>query len=104
MCSFCHLLPLTDDVIFSLPPNSSLVQVLISLGPELTSDLEAVKGLLERFGITASNPPRDGLVVEVMSTLARFAAEGNTICDIGALVRALVGCVRTLYARVFAYI
>lgn len=78
------------------------MQVLISLGPELTSDPEAVKGLLERFGITSANPPRDALVVEIMSSLARLAAEGTAICDIGALVRALSSYVSAVYAHYFA--
>lgn len=72
---------------------------MISLGPELTSDPEAVKGLLERFGITSANPPRDAQVIELMSALARLAAEGNVICDVGALVRALVSYVSALYAH-----
>jgi len=86
-------------LLLSISPHNSLVQVLISLGPELTSDPEAVKGLLERFGITSTNPPRDTQVVELMSTLASLAAEGNIICDVGALVRALVSFVSVIYAQ-----
>ena len=33
-----------------------------------------------------------------MSTLARLAAEGNAICDVGALTRALASFVSTIYA------
>ncbi|CAA7270173.1 unnamed protein product [Cyclocybe aegerita] len=74
----------------SLGPNTSLVQVLIQLGSEITSDPEIVRGLLERFGITASNPPHDTHVVEVISSIARVAAEGTPVCDVASLVRAFV--------------
>lgn len=73
----------------SLPPNTSLVQTLIQLGQDITSDPDTVRALLLRFGISESNPPRDVQVVEIMSTLARLAAEGTAMCDVGALVRAL---------------
>jgi CCR4-NOT transcription complex subunit 1 len=55
------------------------------LSPELTSGLETVKGP-EPFGITSANHPCDSRVVELMSTLARLATEGNVICDVGTLV------------------
>ncbi|KAI6043010.1 Not1-domain-containing protein [Pisolithus marmoratus] len=73
----------------SLPPGTSLVQTLIQLGPEISSDADTVRALLVRFGISDANPPRDNQVVEIMSSLARLAAEGATLCDVGALVRAL---------------
>ncbi|KAJ7197229.1 Not1-domain-containing protein [Mycena pura] len=73
----------------SLPSGASLVQVLIQLGPEITSDSEVVRALLLRFNISEANPPKDSMVVETMSTLGRLAAEGTTMCDVGALVRAL---------------
>ncbi|KAJ7286002.1 Not1-domain-containing protein [Mycena rebaudengoi] len=73
----------------SLPPGTTLVQVLIQLGPEITNDPDAIRALLLRFNISDANPPRDSFLVEVMSTLGRLAAEGTTICDVGALVRAL---------------
>ena len=77
----------------SLPLHTSLVQVLIQLGPDITSDPDAVRGLLERFGITAASPPRDTQVTEVISALARLAAEGTVICDVGSLVRAFASYV-----------
>jgi CCR4-NOT transcription complex subunit 1 len=58
----------------SLPPGASLVQTLIQLGPEITSDADTVRALL-RFGISDANPPRDVHVVEIISSLARLAAE-----------------------------
>ena len=73
----------------SLPPGASLVQTLIQLGPEITSDADTVRALLLRFGVSDANPPRDAQVVEIISSLARLAAEGTTLCDVGALVRAL---------------
>lgn len=84
----------------SIFPNTSLVHVLVSLGPELTNDADAVKSLLERFGITSAKPPRDAQVIEIISTLARLAAEGNVICDVGALVRAFAAFVSILYAHI----
>lgn len=98
-----YLLP--ENVIFShiiccsISTHNSLVQVLILLGPDLTSDPEAVRGLLERFGITSANPPLDTQVVELISILASLAAEGSTICDVGALIRALASFVSVPYMR-----
>jgi CCR4-NOT transcription complex subunit 1 len=77
------------------------VQVLIQLGPEITSDPEVVRALLMRFNISDANPPRDSLVVEIMSTLGRLAAEGTTMCDVGALVRALSSFVRFAWLDFF---
>jgi len=73
----------------SLPSGTSLVQTLIQLGPEITSDVETICALLQRFGISDTHPPRDAQLVEIMSNLARLAAEGTILCDVGALVRAL---------------
>jgi CCR4-NOT transcription complex subunit 1 len=72
------------------------VQVLIQLGPDITSDPDAVRALLMRFGISDTNPPRDAQVVEIMSTLSRLAAEGTTVCDVGSLVRALSSFVSSI--------
>lgn len=69
------------------------MQVLIQLGPDITSDSDAIRGLLERFGITAASPPRDTQVTEVISALARLATEGAVICDVGSLVRAFASYV-----------
>lgn len=80
----------------SLPPGTSLVQTLIQLGPDITSDPDTVCALLQRFGISDANPPRDAQLVEIMSNLARLAAEGTTLCDVGALVRALSSFPATL--------
>jgi CCR4-NOT transcription complex subunit 1 len=65
------------------------VQILIQLGPEITSDLDTVRSLLLRFGISDQNPPRDDQVHEIMTTLARLASEGTVMCDVPSLVRAL---------------
>lgn len=73
----------------SLPSGTSLVQIMIQLGPDITSDPELVRSLLERFGITEQNPPRDAQVIEIISTLGRLAAEGTPLCDVGALIRTL---------------
>ena len=65
------------------------MQVLIQLGPDIINDVETARALLLRFGISDTNPPRDNQVVEIMTTLARLAVEGTTMCDVGVLVRAL---------------
>jgi CCR4-NOT transcription complex subunit 1 len=65
------------------------VQLLIQLGPDITSDPDTVRSLLARFGISDTNPPRDRQVIEMISALARLAAEGNVVCDIPALIKAL---------------
>lgn len=84
---------LSRNLFISLPPTTSLVEVLVQLGAEITSDPEAVKGLLERFGITEASPPRSDQVVEIISMLSRLAAEGTAICDVGSLIRAIVSYV-----------
>jgi len=71
------------------------VQLLIQLGPDITSDPDTVRSLLTRFGISDTNPPRDGQVIEIVSALARLAAEGTVMCDIPALIKALCSFVRT---------
>ncbi|KAG6897848.1 hypothetical protein C0992_010336 [Termitomyces sp. T32_za158] len=72
----------------SLLPNTSLVDLLLQLGPDITSDTDVVRSLLARYGITDANPPRDVQVVETMTVLSRQAVEGKALCDVGALVRA----------------
>lgn len=85
---------LTCIALYSLLPNTSLVDILLEFGPEITSDPDVVRSLLARYGITDANPPRDVQVVETMTILARHATEGRTICDVGSLVRALSSFVR----------
>jgi len=89
----------------SLPPTTSLVEVLIQLGPEITNDFEVIRSLLERFGITDANPPRDDQVVEIVTTLSQLAAEGTVICDVGSFIRAIdsyvsgLCCVESLHLK-----
>ncbi|KAL6309158.1 Not1-domain-containing protein [Sparassis latifolia] len=73
----------------SLPPGTTLVQALVQLGGDITSDPDVVRALLTRFGISEASPPSDAQVVEIVSSLARLASEGSVICDVGSLVRAL---------------
>jgi len=83
-------IPLTDSINNnSLPPGTTLVQVLLMLGPDVTSDPDAIRALLMRFGISDTSPPRDEQVIEIVSTLNRKASEGAILCDVPALVRAL---------------
>lgn len=80
-----------------------MVQTLIQLGPEITSDVETVCALLQRFGISDTHPPRDSQLVEIMTNLARLAAEGTILCDVGALVRALNSFVSVFARSRFAF-
>ncbi|EKM82840.1 hypothetical protein AGABI1DRAFT_97790 [Agaricus bisporus var. burnettii JB137-S8] len=73
----------------SLPPGTSLVQALVQLGADVTSDPDLVRALLELFGFTEQNPPREGQVIDIVSTLGRLAVEGSPLCDVGALTRTL---------------
>lgn len=65
------------------------MQTLCELGVEITSDANTIRALLQRFGITENTPPTDAQVIEIISSLSRLAAEGSSLCDAGALVRAL---------------
>lgn len=76
-----------------MPPGATLVQTLAQLGPEITSDVDTVRALLLRFGISDMTPPADAFVVEMVTSLARYAAEGSQSCDVGALIRALASLV-----------
>jgi hypothetical protein len=58
--------------------------------------MDAVKALLGRFGISEASLPANEQVVDMMTSLARMAAEGSILCDVPALVRALSSLVRRL--------
>ncbi|KZT03564.1 Not1-domain-containing protein [Laetiporus sulphureus 93-53] len=85
------VLPILQRILpnLSLPPGTSLVQALVQLGPDITSDLDIVRAILARFGITDSSLPRDAQVVEAIQALARMASEGAVLPDVGSLVQAL---------------
>ena len=70
------------------------MQLLIQLGPETTSDPDLIISLFRRYGYAEPAPPREAQVVEIISTLARYASEGAALPDVGALVRALARFVR----------
>lgn len=72
------------------------MQVLNQLGPDITSDVEVVRGLLARFGINEQSLPNDEFLVDTFSALSRFAADGSPLCDVGTLVRTLSSFVRFL--------
>lgn len=44
---------------------------------------------MHRFGISESNPPKDATIVEYMVVLARLAADGSVLGDVGSFARAL---------------
>ncbi|PCH38713.1 Not1-domain-containing protein [Wolfiporia cocos MD-104 SS10] len=73
----------------SLPPETTLVQALVQMGADVTSDPEVIRALLVRYGISDKDPPTDKQVVEIIESLARLASEGAALPDVGSLVRAL---------------
>lgn len=70
--------------------------MLTQLGSEITSDPDVVRAILARFNMTEQNPPRDAQIVELFASLARLASEGASMCEVGALVRALSTLVRLI--------
>jgi hypothetical protein len=84
----------------SLPPGTNLVQTLIQLGPDITSDPETIRSIFLRFNISDTSPPRDPQVLEIVATLATCATEGTPLCDVGAVIRAIASFVRSLFAIV----
>lgn len=82
---------------YSLSSDTSLVRALTQLGPDTTNNSEAVRTLLERFGMTEQNPPYEAQVIEIISNLGRLSADGTSLRDIGALVRALASFVSRFY-------
>ncbi|KAI0085426.1 Not1-domain-containing protein [Irpex rosettiformis] len=85
------VLPIMQRILptLQLPPNVTLVQALIQLGPEITTEPEVTRGILARFDITETTIPNDEQVVDIVTQLARLAAEGPVSCDVGTLVRTL---------------
>ncbi|EJD02104.1 Not1-domain-containing protein [Fomitiporia mediterranea MF3/22] len=73
----------------SLPPQTTLVQALNQLGPDISNDVEVVRGLLVRFGISDQNLPTNEQITDTFMTLSRLTAEGAQLCDVGTLVRVL---------------
>ncbi|KAH9981460.1 Not1-domain-containing protein [Lactifluus volemus] len=83
--------PILQQIIphLSLSPGTTLVQVFNQLGPEITSDTETARALMHRFGFSDANSPKDATVIEYMVVLARLAADGSVLGDVGSLVRAI---------------
>ncbi|KAA1474810.1 Not1-domain-containing protein [Dentipellis sp. KUC8613] len=73
----------------SLPPGTTLVQVFNHMGPDITNDVDTIRALMLRFGISDTNPPQESQILEYISTFARLAAEGSTLGDVNSFVRAL---------------
>ena len=76
-----------------------MVQVLNQFGPEITGDVDVVRGLLTRFGMNDQTPPSDEQIVDIFSTLSRLTVENAQLCDVAALVRALSSFVSQLQIR-----
>lgn len=55
----------------------------------MTCDPEIVSAVLARFGMSENSPPQDEQVGEIVSQLARLAAEGTISIDVGTLVHVL---------------
>ncbi|KAI0306727.1 Not1-domain-containing protein [Multifurca ochricompacta] len=83
--------PILQQIIprLSLPVGTTLVQAFNQLGPEITSDTDTVRALMHRFGTSDVNPPKDTTVIEYMVVLARLAADGSVLGDVGSFVRAI---------------
>ena len=72
----------------AIQTGTSLAQVLVQFGPEVTSDVELVRALMTRVGTTDADPPTDLQVLETINRLARYAFDGSPVPDIRVLVRA----------------
>lgn len=83
----------------SLAPGTTLVETLIELGQENTLEVDTVRALLFRFGISETSPPTDAQLVEVVSALSRYAVEGVAMSDQSSLIRAFASFV-SLYLQV----
>jgi hypothetical protein len=54
---------------------------------------------MHRFGISEANPPKDSTVIESMVVLARLAADGSVLGDVGSFVRATSSFVSISFRR-----
>lgn len=57
---------------------------------------------MHRFGISETNPPKDAAVIEHMVVLARLAADGSVLGDVGSFVRAIGSFVSILFQSVIS--
>jgi CCR4-NOT transcription complex subunit 1 len=57
---------------------------------------------MHRFGLSETNPPKDAAVVEHMVVLARLAADGSVLGDVGSFVRAIGSFVSILFQSVIS--
>ena len=55
---------------------------------------------MHRFGISETNPPKDATVIEYMVVLARLAADGSVLGDVGSFVRGIGSFVSILFQNV----
>ena len=44
---------------------------------------------MHRFNISEANPPKNSTIIEYMVVLARLAADGSVLGDVGSFVRAI---------------
>ncbi|KZT20259.1 Not1-domain-containing protein [Neolentinus lepideus HHB14362 ss-1] len=73
----------------TLPPATTVVQVLQQLGPEITEDPDLVLAVFLRFGLSKTTPPREDQVIEIVATFARLASENALSCDVSSVIRAI---------------
>ncbi|KAF9807170.1 hypothetical protein IEO21_08347 [Rhodonia placenta] len=73
----------------SLLPDATIGQSLADLGLDMSNDPEVVLAMLARFGVSATSPPTNEQVVDVVQGLALMAAEGRMLPDVGTLIRVL---------------
>jgi hypothetical protein len=57
---------------------------------------------MHRFGISETNPLKDAAVIECIVVLARLAADGSLLGDVGSFVRAIGSFVSILFQSVIS--
>ncbi|EJT98519.1 Not1-domain-containing protein [Dacryopinax primogenitus] len=84
--------PLLVDVIPTMPleANATLAGILISLSPDLTSDIDIMCALLSRFGVTDAMPLTEVQLIKVFSDLINAAADNLLNLDVSTFISALV--------------
>lgn len=82
-----------ECVVSSLLPDATIGQSLADLGLDMSNDPEVVLAMLARFGVSATSPPTNEQVVDVVQGLALMAAEGRMLPDVGTLIRVLASFV-----------
>lgn len=86
--------------LFSLPNGTTFPEALIELGPDVTAEMETVLAIFQRFGFTETTPPSEDVVLDLFNVLSQAASEGEQLCDIPSLIKALISLVSGLQVAV----